>query len=116
MRLGAFLGSFDLRAAAAVCDADLDGLTSLLEQSLLERTADGRLFYLETIRKYALKRLEQSPDADRTRTQHPRYHGAGADEICLSAGEWGKESGRWRRLKPNNCGCLSSYGRQARSQ
>jgi len=42
---------------------------------------------------------------------HAGDHEAGADDVCVNTGEWGEEAGRWRRLKPNNCGCLSSYGR-----
>jgi tetratricopeptide (TPR) repeat protein len=73
-----------LDAAEAVCNPDgdlpfevVDGITSLLEKSLLQRTetADGqpRVTMLETIREYALERLEQSAGADATRQRHASY-------------------------------------------
>src|SRR4029453_1608676 len=54
--------------AVAVCDASLDGVATLIDDSLLER--DGPRFkMLETIREYARERLaaEQEPDAVRRR-------------------------------------------------
>jgi hypothetical protein len=42
-------------------------------------------------------------------------HEAGADDSCVSTGEWGKESDRCRRLKPNSYECSRTYGRRARS-
>jgi predicted ATPase/class 3 adenylate cyclase/tetratricopeptide (TPR) repeat protein len=70
-RLGVFLGGWTIDAADAVCDtagdlgaAVLDGLASLVDSSLVQRTAgaDGepRFTMLETIREYALERLEES--------------------------------------------------------
>src|SRR5438093_1081778 len=56
-RMGVFAGSFDLEAAGAVCDADLDVLEGLVDQSLLRRTEDDRFFMLETIRAFAVDRL-----------------------------------------------------------
>jgi predicted ATPase/class 3 adenylate cyclase len=55
-RLGVFAGGFTLSAAEAVCEADLDGLASLLDKSLL-RQEDDRFSMLETIREYALEQL-----------------------------------------------------------
>jgi predicted ATPase/class 3 adenylate cyclase len=67
-RLGVFVGGCTIEAAEAVCDADgvlgidiLDGLTALLEMSLL-RQAEGaggepRFWMLETIRDYARELL-----------------------------------------------------------
>ena len=63
-RLGVFMGGCTLEAAEAVCDFDgelgidvLDGLTSLLDMSMLRQAedADGepRFWMLETIREYA---------------------------------------------------------------
>ena len=56
-RLGVFAGSFELEAAEAVCGADLDGLQSLIEKSLLRRDGRGRFFLLELTREYALEQL-----------------------------------------------------------
>ena len=52
-RLAVFPGSFDLEAAEHVCDATVDALQSLVNQSLLRVTEERRFFLLETIRQYA---------------------------------------------------------------
>src|SRR5258707_6623025 len=70
-RLAVFVGGCTFEAAEAVCNSggDLgmdvfDGVASLLDKSLLrqEQAPDGepRFFMLETIREYALGRLQQS--------------------------------------------------------
>ncbi len=63
-RLGVFVGGCRVDAAEAVCDGDFDtfeGLTSLVEKSLLRKRDDPdgepRFWMLETIREYALDRL-----------------------------------------------------------
>ena len=57
--MSVFAGGCTLEAAEEVCDADLDTLQSLVEQSLL-RFTDDRYWMLETIRAYARTRLEAS--------------------------------------------------------
>jgi predicted ATPase/class 3 adenylate cyclase len=52
-RLAVFAGSFDFDAAERVCSADLDGLQSLVEKSLLRQTDEGRFFMLQTVREFA---------------------------------------------------------------
>ena len=62
-RLSVFAGGCTLEAAEAVCDADLDTLTGLVEQNLLRQddAADSvRYTMLETIREYAAERLHES--------------------------------------------------------
>ena len=66
-RLAVFAGAFPLDAAEEVCDADLDGLAALVDSSLLKPIGDDRFLMLETIREYALERLESSDDADEVR-------------------------------------------------
>jgi predicted ATPase len=56
-RLGVFAGSFDFEAAEVVCGADLEGLQSLIEKSLLRRDGHNRFFLLELTREYALEQL-----------------------------------------------------------
>jgi predicted ATPase/Tfp pilus assembly protein PilF len=71
--LAVFAGSFDLEAAEAVAGADLDTLSSLVDKSLLRRSADGRFFMLETIREYAQQRLESSGDGQALRESHAAF-------------------------------------------
>ncbi|MDF2750497.1 MAG: Transcriptional regulator [Gaiellaceae bacterium] len=59
-RLAVFRGGATLAAAEVVCDADLDTLTALVDNSLVRRgEAEGepRFELLETIREYALELL-----------------------------------------------------------
>jgi predicted ATPase len=84
-RLAVFVGPFDLEAATRVADADLDGLTRLLDQSLLQQAADGRFRYLETIREYALELLGEAADADAIRRRHFEYFLRLADDADLSS-------------------------------
>jgi predicted ATPase/class 3 adenylate cyclase len=68
--LAVFPGSFDLEAAESVADADLDVLASLIDKSLLRETENGRFFFLETIREYALERLEATTAKESVREKH----------------------------------------------
>jgi predicted ATPase/class 3 adenylate cyclase len=72
-RLAVFRGGCTLQAAEAVCDADLDVLQSLVDKSLLRLRDDGRFWMLETIRDYALERLEASGEADDLRDRHAQH-------------------------------------------
>jgi predicted ATPase/class 3 adenylate cyclase len=69
-RVAVFGGSFSLEAAEAVVDADLDGLTSLVDKSLLRETGEGRFFMLETLKEFAGERLREHGEADRFRSRH----------------------------------------------
>jgi predicted ATPase len=81
-RLGVFVGGWTLEAAEEVCGDDLpfdvlDGLESLLDKSLL-RVVEGRgqqtrFLMLETIREYAVERLDQSEEGEVVRDSHARY-------------------------------------------
>jgi predicted ATPase/class 3 adenylate cyclase len=72
-RLGVFAGSFDLEAAEAVAEGGLDEVALLAEASLI-RTDQGRFAMLETIREYAVERLEASGEAAEVRDRHLRYY------------------------------------------
>jgi predicted ATPase/class 3 adenylate cyclase len=90
-RLSVFLGGGTIEAAEAVCDpvaeldvAVFDGIASLVEKSLL-RQAEGpagesRFFMLETIREYALDRLQRSGEGELLLGRHAHYFGELAEE------------------------------------
>jgi predicted ATPase/class 3 adenylate cyclase len=84
-RLAVFAGSFTLNAAETVCGAELDILESLVEKSLVRRWGSGRLGMLDTIREYALERLDQSPDEEEVRLRHAEYFLAVAESANLSS-------------------------------
>jgi predicted ATPase len=71
-RLAVFAGSFTTEAAEQVCDADLDVLQSLVEQSLVRREGE-RLALLETIREYALEQLEGSGEIHKISHEHAAW-------------------------------------------
>ena len=69
---------------------------------------------MATVRK--LIEIDAAPEAvwDAVGVFDATAHATQATRRCDS-GEWDEESGRWRSLKPNNCGCLSDYGTRAGS-
>ncbi|HYV02107.1 MAG TPA: adenylate/guanylate cyclase domain-containing protein [Actinomycetota bacterium] len=71
-RLAVFGGGCTLASAEAVAEADLDVLQSLVDKSLLRHTED-RFWMLETIREYALERLEESREAEDLRRGHAEH-------------------------------------------
>jgi predicted ATPase/class 3 adenylate cyclase len=82
-RLSVFAGGCTLEAAEAVCDGDrdlgieiLDGIASLIEQSLLREEGEDepRFLMLETIREYGLEQLQESGEEERVRSRHAAYY------------------------------------------
>ncbi len=69
-RLSVFAGTFPVDAADEVCGADLDSLAALVDYSLLKPIGDERFLMLETIREFAVERLEGSGEADELRDRH----------------------------------------------
>ncbi|QGN45664.1 BTAD domain-containing putative transcriptional regulator [Micromonospora sp. WMMD558] len=82
-----------LEAAEAVCDADVDVLTRLVDRSLVvldESGVEPRYRLLESVAAFALARLD---DADAVRARHAAYHtelAERADPLLRGAGqrEW----------------------------
>jgi predicted ATPase/class 3 adenylate cyclase len=73
-RLAVFAGGCTVSAAEEVAEGDLEALQSLVENSLLQQSTAGRLLMLETIREYALERLEISGAGARTRRKHATWY------------------------------------------
>ena len=67
--LAVFSGGWTLEAAEDVCGADLETLSSLVDESLV-REHDARFEMLETIREYALEKLDASGATDELRRRH----------------------------------------------
>ncbi|MEX2395106.1 MAG: tetratricopeptide repeat protein, partial [Actinomycetota bacterium] len=84
-RLGVFAGGFTLEAAEAVVGGEpiapidvLEGLTGVVRRSLVQVDnidGDHRYRLLETIRQYALEKLEERGEALEVRAQHRRWLG-----------------------------------------
>ena len=72
-RMAVFRGGCTLESAEEVAGADVAGLQSLLDKSLLRRTGD-RFWMLETIREYARELLEGSGEVDETRRRHADHY------------------------------------------
>jgi len=92
-RLAVFVGGFDLDACEAVCGGVgpapldvLEGLGRLVDKSLViaEPAALGTVRYrlLETIRHYALDKLQSAGETGTTARAHLRHYTALAEEAC----------------------------------
>jgi predicted ATPase len=100
-QLGVFAGEFTLEAAEAVVALPsgapmLDGLASLVEQSLLqvtERAPEPRFRMLEVVREYALARLAASGADAAVRERHAQTYLALAE--AGEVGMCGPEAGEW---------------------
>jgi predicted ATPase/class 3 adenylate cyclase/predicted negative regulator of RcsB-dependent stress response len=90
-RLSVFAGGCTLEAAEEVADADVDTLQSLVDKSLV-RFGDDRYSMLETIREFAMERLEESGDAEETRDRHAAHFARLADmrwrDFIVGGGDW----------------------------
>ncbi|WP_018335164.1 BTAD domain-containing putative transcriptional regulator [Actinomycetospora chiangmaiensis] len=73
-RFGVFAGAVDARAVEAVCE-DFDLLDALVEKSLVVAVPGGPTRYrmLETIREYALARLDASEERDAVVAAHAAW-------------------------------------------
>jgi non-specific serine/threonine protein kinase len=106
-RLSVFVGGGTLEAAEAVCIAPdataplrldlLDGLSTLVEQSLVQQREEGgepRFGMLQVIREYALEQLEASGEAETLRRAHAGYFLALAEQARQQ--QTGPETVAWR--------------------
>jgi non-specific serine/threonine protein kinase len=104
LRLAVFAGGFTIPAAQAVCFPDsrrpveaLDGVSSLVDKSLLVRvdstSGEARFSMLETLREYALERLEASGEGAAIRRQHAAWYLALAESA--EAGLHGPAQAAW---------------------
>ena len=100
-RLAVFAGGFTLEGAEAVGAAGsigeqdiLDLLSNLVEKSLVNMEAEGQRYRLvETVRQYAQDRLDESGEADATRSRHLAHYLAMAE--TASPALVGPEQGAW---------------------
>jgi predicted ATPase/class 3 adenylate cyclase len=100
-RLAVFAGGFTLDAAEAVAAGDeiaagdvLELLTGLVDKSLVTLDADaGRYAMLETVRQYAMEKLDASGDGDPVRERHLDFHLAMVEGAA--AGLAGPEQPLW---------------------
>ena len=102
-RLGVFAGGFTLDAAEAVVAGDgidrvdvLDGVAQLVDKSLVvaERAGDEtRYRLLETIRQYALERLDDAGITDAVRRRHAEWCADFTADVSI--GVRGRDELRW---------------------
>jgi predicted ATPase/DNA-binding winged helix-turn-helix (wHTH) protein len=83
-RLSVFVGGCNLEGVEAVCDTKgdldldrLDGMASMVDKSLAQQVehanGESRFVMLETIREYALEKLEASGEKALTKRSHAAY-------------------------------------------
>jgi predicted ATPase/DNA-binding CsgD family transcriptional regulator len=100
-RLAVFAGGFDLPAAEAVAPGEDSGavlpvLSRLVDKSLVAAEASGsartRFRLLDTIREYAIEKLQQSGESD-ARQRHAGYFVEWCDSVVSELAS--SEQGRW---------------------
>src|SRR5262249_55234369 len=81
--LSVFAGGWTLDAAHAVCDADVEAMSVLVESGLVRPhyTAEGRWTMLATIRQYASDHLDEAGDRELRSRQHAQYFLALAESL-----------------------------------
>lgn len=96
-RLGVFSGGFTQEAAEAVCNTEETGraLAGLVDKNLVCCVDEPRYHMLETIREYALERLEIAGEAGSTQRAHLEYYTRMAE--TAEPHLWDQEQATWRR-------------------
>ena len=103
-RLSVFVGGCTLEGAEAVCDTKgdldldlLDGMASMVDKSLVQQVeqakGESRFVMLETIREYALEKLEASGEEALTKRAHAAYCLVLAEEEATE--QSGAERAEW---------------------
>jgi predicted ATPase len=103
-RLSVFVGGCNLEGVEAVCDTKgdleldlLDGMASMVDKSLVQQVepakGESRFVMLETIREYALEKLEASGEEALTKRAHAAYCLVLAEEEA--AEQSGAEGADW---------------------
>jgi predicted ATPase/DNA-binding winged helix-turn-helix (wHTH) protein len=103
-RLSVFAGGCGLEGVEAVCDTkgdlDLDlleGMASMVDKSLAQQVehaqGESRFLMLETIREYALEKLQAVGEESSTRRAHAAYSLVLAEEVATD--QSGAESAEW---------------------
>ena len=103
-RLSVFVGGCTLEGGEAVCDTKgdldldlLDGVSSMVDKSLLQQVehanGESRFVMLETIREYALEKLEASGEVALTKRAHAAYCLVLAEEAATE--QSGPETAEW---------------------
>ena len=83
--LSVFAGGCTFEAAEEVCEARADTLQSLLDKSLVRRRdneSSSRYWMLETIREYAVERLEEEGESLQLRRGHAEWAGRMAEQAA----------------------------------
>jgi len=104
-RLSVFAGGCDLEGVEAVCDTRgdldldlLDGMASMVDKSLMQQVdqanGESRFVMLETIREYALEKLDASGEKALTKRAHAAYCLVMAEEEVKEQG--GGEGAEWQ--------------------
>ncbi len=103
-RLSVFVGGCNLEGVEAVCDTKgdldldlLDGMASMVDKSLVQQVeqakGESRFVMLETIREYALEKLQASGEEALTKRAHAAYCLVLAEEEAVE--QSGAERAEW---------------------
>jgi predicted ATPase/class 3 adenylate cyclase len=109
-QIAVFAGTFSLEAVEEVCDVELEQLAALVDLSLLKATGAGRFLMLETIREYALERLEQLSEPEELRRRHAETYLAFAETVGGLHVFEGSQPRRIERLAEENDNFRAAIG------
>jgi predicted ATPase len=107
-RLAAFAGGCTFEAAETVAGADLDGMQSLVDKSLVRRSGE-RYEMLETIREFALGELEQATGLADLRRRHAEHYLAQGEREEASTPVALRSAQTLERLRPDRDNFRAAY-------